>query len=74
MKVNIYLCTYTSLANPTFMGGAWDASYLSFKRLKAMRNEELFLFDLIYLCCIWAIESYIKVSVIIFAGNVVFPF
>lgn len=39
-----------------------------------MRNEELFLFDLIYLCCIWAIESYKKVSVIIFAGNVVFPF
>lgn len=43
---------------------------MSFKRLKAMRNEELFLFDLIFLCCIWAIQGYIKVNVIIYAGNI----
>jgi hypothetical protein len=43
---------------------------MSFKRLKAIRNEELFLVDLIHLCCIWPNVKYIKVNVIIFAWNV----
>lgn len=55
--------------HPTFWWGARDAP-MSFKRLKAIRNEELFLVDLIHLCCIWAIIKYIKLNVIIFAWNV----
>ena len=43
----------------TFDGGLGMLS-MSFKRLKAVRNEELFLFDLIHLCCIWAIDKYKK--------------
>jgi hypothetical protein len=61
-----YLFLHTSLATIPFDEGLGMLP-MSFKRLKAIRNEELFLLDLIHLCCIWAIEKYIKVNVIIFA-------
>lgn len=57
---------HASLATLPFDGGLGMLP-VSFKRLKAIRNEELFLLDLIHQCCIWAIEKYIKVNVIIFA-------
>lgn len=59
--------------NPTFYGGLGMLPICLSKGWKPWGNEELFLFDLIYLCCIWGhIGKYTQLSVIIFAGNVVF--
>lgn len=53
--IYIYLM-YTSLLTPHFDEG-FGMLPMSFGRQKAMRNEELFLFDLIHQYCIWAMEK-----------------
>lgn len=54
--IYIYILMYTSLLTPHFDEG-FGMLPMSFERQKAMRNEELFLFDLIHQYCIWAMEK-----------------
>lgn len=59
--------------NPTFYGGGLGCFLSVFQKAESHEGMKNCLFDLIYLCCIWGhIGKYIKVSVIIFAGNVLF--
>lgn len=56
LYIYIYILMYTSLLTPHFDEG-FGMLPMSFERQKAMRNEELFLFDLIHQYCIWAMEK-----------------